>query len=195
MPIRLSQRPIGRRCAATRVSREPLTDSPLPSLDGFPARLIDIADDAPKAGGEKQTAKRAVQVLLDQQAGFHLPTARERDALLVAFAMRRQVLYGAAFDIVKLHKPVELIDPAAIAADLDALTIYEIKSTNKNRTREDFGGYFFDLTTAELLVAQSLGARYKFAFVNIITNTWIEMSLQEVFAKARKVYPKWAISF
>ena len=32
-----------------------------------------------------------------------------------------------------------------------------------------FGGYFFSLSTAELLVAQNLGNRYRFAFVNTRT--------------------------
>ena len=124
-----------------------------------------------------------------------MPSRAERDALLVGFAMRRKVLYGAAFDVVRTHAPVDLSDPAAIASALDALTVYEIKSTNKTRTREDLSGYFFDLTTAELLVAQSLGGHYKFAFVNTITESWIELTLNQVFARARRVYPKWAITF
>ena len=65
----------------------------------------------------------------------------------------------------------------------------------KSATKADFGGYFFDLTTAELLVAQSLGDRYRFAFVNTISKTWIDMSLNDIFARARKIYPKWAIMF
>jgi len=61
--------------------------------------------------------------------------------------------------------------------------------------KPDFGGYFFDLTTAELLVAQSLGKRYRFAFVNTLTQTWIDMSVNDIFARARRIYPKWAITF
>ena len=166
-----------------------------PQIPSLPPQLLDITDPAPKPGGEKQTAKRAINVLLEKGRGFHLPTARERDALLVAFAMKRQVLYGAAFDIVRVERDINLSNAETIAANLDAITIFEIKSTNKLRTRADFGEYFFDLTTAELLVAQSLNERYKFAFVNIISETWLELTLQEVFAKARKIYPKWAISF
>jgi hypothetical protein len=166
-----------------------------PSAPNIPPELVDLQAASPKAGGEKQTARRAVEILLEQKAGFHQPTARERDALLVAFAMKRRVIYGAAFDVIRMGRPVDLTDPAGIAENLDAITVYEIKSTNKLKTRADFGGYFFDLTTAELLVAQSLGAQYRFAFVNIISETWLEMTLQEVFAKARKIYPKWAVSF
>jgi hypothetical protein len=66
---------------------------------------------------------------------------------------------------------------------------------NKTATKADFGGCFFDLTTAELLVAQSLGNRYRFAFVNTLSRDWIDMTLKETFSRARKIYPKWAISF
>jgi hypothetical protein len=51
------------------------------------------------------------------------------------------------------------------------------------------------LTTAELLVAQSLGDRYRFAFVNTISHEWIDMALSDIISKTRKIYPKWAISF
>ena len=45
--------------------------------------------------------------------------------------MRRKVLYGAAFDIVRTAAPIDFSDPADIVANMDALTIYEIKSTNR----------------------------------------------------------------
>ena len=109
--------------------------------------------------------------------------------------MRRKVLYGAAFDVVRSENTVDLTDASAIAVNINSITAYEIKSSNKIATKADFGGYFFDLTTAELLVAQSLGDRYRFAFVNTLSGKWIEMNLNEIFSRARKIYPKWAISF
>jgi hypothetical protein len=77
--------------------------------------------------------------------------------------MRRKVLYGAAFDLVRTESDCDLTLPSTIAEQIDAITAYEIKSSNKAATKADFSGYFFDLTTAELLVAQSLGDRYRFA--------------------------------
>ena len=169
--------------------------SPDPVMTLLAHASADPTQPAPRTANEKQTAKRAVAILLSRGEGFHEPTRAERDALLVGFAMKRQVLYGAAFDLVRVSGEVDLSDAAAIAARLDQITVYEIKSTNKPSTRADFGGYFFDLTTAELLVGQSLGARYRFAFVNTLTDDWVEMSLPEIFGRARKIYPKWAIAF
>jgi len=170
----------------------PLEIPPLP-ISGAP--LVDALEKPPKTANEKQTAKLAIQILLDLKVGFHLPTRQERDALLVGFAMRRKVLYGAAFDVVRIENDVDLTAPSTVAAHIDAITAYEIKSSNKEATKADFGGYFFDLTTAELLVAQSLGDRYRFAFVNTLSRQWVDMTLNEIFGRARKIYPKWAISF
>ena len=164
------------------------------ALPAGAAPLVDALDAPPKTANEKQTAKLAIRVLLELDPTFKEPTRQERDALLVGFAMQRKVLYGAAFDVVRVSAKVNLTNSAAIAANLRSIRAYEIKSTNKTATKADFRGYFFDLTTAELLVAQSLGDRYRFAFVNTLSKTWIDMSLNDIFARARKIYPKWAIA-
>lgn len=69
-----------------------------------------------------------------------------------------------------------------------------IKSTKKHRG-EDFRGYFFGLTAAEVLVAQSLKDQFRFIFVNTVTGSFLELKLNEVFSKARGIYPTWSISF
>ena len=149
---------------------------------------------APKTGSQ-QTARRAVAILIGKQQGFHEPTATERSALLVGFAKRRKVLYGAAFDIVRMTGVIDLSDPDDIARNMARLTIFEIKSTNRPTIGPDLKNYFFALSTAELLVAQSLGEQFRFAFVNTVTGEHIEMSLREVFARARGIYPTWSIRF
>lgn len=95
-----------------------------------------------RTANEKQTAKRAAQILLAGGENFHLPTKQERNALLVGFAMKQRVLYGAAFDLVRCAIPINLTDAAAIADNLERVVVYEIKSTNKAKTRADFSGYF-----------------------------------------------------
>jgi hypothetical protein len=142
-----------------------------------------------------QTARRAIRILLDKKLGFHEPTRKERDALLVGFAMHRRVIYGAAFDVIRLAQPVDLVDPAAIAENINAISVYEIKSTNRQSLKADLNGYFFNITAAELLVAQSLGQQFRFAFVNTLTGEFQEMSLNEVFGRSRAMYPAWHIRF
>jgi hypothetical protein len=146
-------------------------------------------------GTSQQTARRAVALLLAKGLGFHEPTKAERRAISVGFAMRGRVIYGAAFDLVRLSAPVDLKDSAAVAEAGDAITIYEVKSTNRANVGPDFGGYFFSLSTAEFLVAQNLGPQFRLAFVNVTTGEHIERSLTEVFDHAKGIYPTWSIKF
>lgn len=148
----------------------------------------------PKWAGHK-TARKAVDLLVAKEMGFHNPTKVERDALLVGFAMKRKVLYGAAYDAVRLEAAIDLTDPQSIADNVSAITLCEIKSTSREAVGADLNGYFFNITAAELLTAQSLGKRYRFVFVNTLDGSHAEMSLAEVFARARGMYPAWHIRF
>jgi len=141
-----------------------------------------------------QTAKRAVQILLASKRGFVLPNAKQKRLLLVEFARRNLVLYGKAFDVVKVVGKVNLDDAAEVQRNLDRITVCEIKSTGRNLPA-DFKGYFFALTTAELLVAQSLKQRFKFIFVNTVAGKYMELTLQELLGMTRGIYPTWSIRF
>lgn len=156
--------------------------------------VLEMIAEPPLKEGVRKTAERAVQLLVSRGGGFKKPTPIQRRALGVGFALRDKVIYGKAFDLVRLSRPVDLSDPQAIASNLDAITIIEVKSTNRVLP-EDMRTYFFALTTAELLVAQSLGDHYRFAFVNTTTGYVLELSMPEVFARARKIYPTWSILF
>lgn len=144
---------------------------------------------------EKQTANKAVDVLLNKNEGFVNLTPSEKINLAIALMRKNMVIYGKAYDIVRCTKKINFSDQKEIENNLDSIIIYEIKSTNQKNMAPDFSKYFFDLTTAELLVAQSLKNHFKFIFVNIITQQYVEYSLTEVFAKAKGIYPKWAIRF
>jgi hypothetical protein len=141
-----------------------------------------------------QTAKSAAKVLLRSNSGFVVPTAKQKRLLLVEFARRNFVVYGKAFDIVKLVGTVNLDNAAEIERNLDKIVLCEIKSTGR-KLPEDFKGYFFALTTAELLVAQNLKQRFKFVLVNVATGTYLELTLRELFGRARGIYPTWSIMF
>lgn len=141
-----------------------------------------------------KTAKAAAAILVAKQAGFMIPTAKQRQNLLVAFAKRGKVVYGKAFDVVKVSASVELADLAEVEKHLEQIKVFEVKSTRKN-LKADFSGYFFALTAAEILVAQSLKKQFGFVLVNTGTHQHLEMTLSEIFARAKGIYPTWSICF
>ena len=140
------------------------------------------------------TAKKACIILVAKKGGFIVPTAKQKANLLVAFAKKGKVVYGRAFDIVKLSGSVDLSDLSDVERNLEKVVIYEIKSTKK-KLRSDFSSYFFALTGAEVLVAQSLKKQFRFVLVNTTTGDHIEMSLAEIFSRAKGIYPTWSICF
>ncbi len=142
----------------------------------------------------QKTAKKACAILVAKEAGFIVPTARQKANLLVAFAKGGKVVYGRAFDIVKLSTSVNLDNLADVEKNLKDLVVMEIKSTRK-KLKSDFSGFFFGLSGAEVLVAQSLKKQFRFAFVNTTTGEHIELTLAEMFAKAKGIYSTWSISF
>lgn len=75
------------------------------------------------------TAKKAAAILVAKAVGFQIPTARQKQNLLVAFAEKGKVVYGKAFDIVRVTGSVDLDDLADLEENLHWVTIFEIKST------------------------------------------------------------------
>ncbi|MCX6970580.1 MAG: hypothetical protein NTV93_10570 [Verrucomicrobia bacterium] len=140
------------------------------------------------------TAGKAALLLASKGLGYLVPTAKQKKNLVVAFAKRDMIVYGKAFDVVHLSEPVDLDSLAEIEANLRKVVVCEIKSTKKDVTA-DFKGYFFGLTAAEVLVAQSLKSQFRFIFVNTVSGAHLELQLNEVFARARGIYPTWSISF
>ena len=142
----------------------------------------------------QKTAKKAAAILVTKSSGFIIPTAKQKQNLLVAFAKKGKVVYGKAFDIVKLSAAVNLSDLTDIEKNIQMVTIFEIKSTKK-KLQSNFAGYFFALTAAEVLVAQSLKKQFKFVFVNTTTREYLEMDLADIFTRAKGIYPTWSVSF
>ena len=140
------------------------------------------------------SAKRAAEILVEQNLGFFVPSANQKRNLVVAFAKRGMIIYGKAFDAVRLSASVDLDSLEDVEKQLKAITLYEIKSTNK-KMGDRFDGYFFGITAAEVLVAQSLKGQFKFVFVNINTDNFMELTLNQVFGRAKGIYPTWSILF
>jgi hypothetical protein len=148
----------------------------------------------PVSGSNKQTAIKARTMLLQTDPEFKVPTPRQKRILLIEFARKGRVIYGQAFDLIKVPLVVDLDDPASVQTHLESISLIEVKSTNRSLP-PNFEGFFFSLSTAELLTAQSLGARYRFAFVNVVTGKHLELALPELFGRARSIYPTWSIRF
>ncbi len=139
------------------------------------------------------TARRAAQILIEKQLGFTLPTPKQKKNIVVAFVKRDMIVYGRAFDIIKLLAPVDLDDLSDVESKINKIQLFEIKSTNKDKINVSFRGYFFGLTAAEVLVAQSLKQQFRFVLVNTLTKHYVELSLSELFGRAKGIYPTWSI--
>ena len=100
------------------------------------------------------------------------------------------MIYGKAFDVVKLKTEGDLNNPCGI----DNIVLCEIKSTRKY-VDAHFNGHFFSISTAELLVAQSLDEHFQFVFVSTPSGEYCELSLEDVFKRTKKIYPTWSIQF
>lgn len=142
----------------------------------------------------KLTASAARDFLCRKDPQFRLLTKGQRQTLVVAFAKRGVVVYGQAFDLIHCDPAIDLDDPVAIEQAMDRIRLYEVKSTNRT-LKPGFADYFFSFSTAELLVAQSLGDNFRFAFINIVSGEFLDLSLREVFGRARGIYPSWSIKF
>lgn len=140
------------------------------------------------------TAGKAAQLLVAKKLGYLIPTAKQKKNLVVAFAKRDMIVYGKAFDVLRLSEPIDLDPLLAVESNLGKILLCEIKSTKKD-VSADFRGHFFGLTAAEVLVAQSLKSQFRFIFVNTVSGAFMELQLSEIFAKARGIYPTWSISF
>jgi hypothetical protein len=124
----------------------------------------------------------AGKILEEKGIGFFIPTPSQRLSLLTECVKRGYASYSSAFDILKITK--QGLKPANWnpQADFDAVQICEIKSTNRN-LGTDWSGYFFSLSTAELLIAQSLQDKFRFVFVNTTTKEHLELGLTDMFAR------------
>jgi hypothetical protein len=140
------------------------------------------------------TAGKAAQMLVKKKLGYLVPTAKQKKNLVIAFAKRDMIVYGKAFDVLRLSQSIDLDSLPEVEANLGEIIVCEIKSTKKD-VSADFRGHFFGLTAAEVLVAQSLKAQFRFIFVNTVSGAIMELQLSEIFAKARGIYPTWSISF
>lgn len=171
-----------------------MSSDPDPAIPVLAEAGVILPPAAFNADSGSATAKKAAQFLAEKNLGYVVPSARQKRNLVIACAKQDLIVYGKAFDVVRLTGEVDLNSSEDIEKKLTQILFCEIKST-KQKLPDDFRGYFFGLTAAEVLVAQSLKNQFRFIFVNTVTGSFLEMKLSEVFAKARGIYPTWSISF
>lgn len=124
------------------------------------------------------------------------PSNEERSAICIAFVRKGKPVYGKAFDLFQMAAQYPRSAAGIeMAIQHGELRLLEVKSTGRAKIDEEFSGYFFSLSTAELLVAQALGDLYQFAFYNTTTKTLKLHTLNEIYKKAKGVYPTWSIRF
>lgn len=140
------------------------------------------------------TAGKAARLVVSKNLGYLIPTAKQKKNVVVAFAKKDRIVYGKAFDVIRLTEPVDLDLFDEVEQNLNKILLCEIKSS-KQDFPADFRGCFFALTAAEVLVAQNLKDQYRFLLVNTVSGALLELKLNEVFARARGIYPTWSISF
>ena len=152
--------------------------------------------ESPSPNNSQQTATKATQIL-DKKPDFRILQKDQRKELVKAFISTGKVVYGRAFDVIRISGKeaggLVLDSEADFLKHIERITLYEVKSTRRDLD-EHFDGYFFGLTTAELLVAQTLGDQYRFMLVNTKTEAELDLSLQDLLARANKIYPVWNIS-
>jgi hypothetical protein len=173
----------------------------LEAIDDHVAPLVHGDVQPEDVEGVHRAAESAKSWLVETRAhlGYRL-LARPKDRLRIAqaFAAINKVVYGKAFDLIRVTDGSEInlesFEDVSGAVRAGRVVLVEVKSTSKSRGPH-FRGHFFSLSTAELLVAQSLGPKlYRFAFVNRHTDEVYEVSLEQVYARARAIYPVWSIS-
>lgn len=140
-----------------------------------------------------KTESSARDILCRGDARYLIPTRAQRKALMIGFAHCGKSLPLSGYDAVRLDAAVDLDDPDDIARNNDAIVIIEIKSTNQAKVGADLAGYFFNITAAELQNAQGLKDQFRFVFLNTVRGDWEELSIGEVLARAKAIYPAYHI--
>ena len=165
-------------------------DLPVPDLDVSATASFTPPNATARLFATERSAKR---ILCEGDCRYRIPTPAQRQALLVGFAMCGKPLIGKAYDAVRLEADVDLDSAEDIASKNASIVVVEIKSTNRSGVGPDLSGYFFNITASELTIAQTLKDQFRFVFLNIIRGDWIELTLGEVLARAKAMYPAFHI--
>lgn len=110
--------------------------------------------------------------------------------------------YGIqTFDAIMTPMPLEPVTVANIDKAMDDLTLVEMKTTKKPIRNAALNGFFFGATAREYEMANTLGDRYKWAFVVINEENdygrmfFVLLSLDEVESRTRSKRVQYQVNF
>ena len=169
----------------------PLTESIEPAI---PTASVTLDEETQRSN--QATARRAKQILIEKTIGYRDVNEEERATPAQAFAAAGYVIYGKAFDLIRISgTAVDLSDLPAVreAVRKHQIVLIEVKATSVKARGDDFRGHFFSMSTAELLVAQSLRELFRFVFVHTASGAHHEVTLRDVMRRAGAIYPTWSI--
>lgn len=133
-------------------------------------------------------------ILADQSRYIPRPKGLPAKNLLAALREAGQTIKLSSFDAIALPPgvTVDLTNMDSIRQRLPSMDFIEIKTANQTRVKEDFTGFFFAFTEAELLAAEILGERHKVLLVNKATGGMLLTSVAEILARSKS--QNWQVS-
>lgn len=108
-----------------------------------------------------RTEKAALDYVIAADDRFWVSAARSRRHLLEVLGLPKS--FSRAFDLVLVDGYVGS-EPDLAVADVDSITLVELKTTQKYLP-DSPKGFFFGATQNEFNLASALGDRYRFCFV------------------------------
>jgi hypothetical protein len=129
-----------------------------------------------------------------EQGWIPRPKGGQMKLLLALLREAGVNLKPSSFDAIALPigMDVDFGSEASIRAALPAMTFIEIKTASQPRVTEDFSGFFFALTEAEIAAASALGNRHRVALYNRQTGSLRLTSVDEIVKRAKSM--TWQLS-
>lgn len=122
------------------------------------------------------------------------PKGQAMKNLLTVLGELGTPLKPSSFDAIALPpgSVVDFLDLESLRQLVPKMVFIEIKSSNQERVKEDFSGFFFSLTEKEIEAAEMLGERHIVALFNRRTGAVMLTSVGGIFRRTRST--NWQVS-
>ena len=122
------------------------------------------------------------------------PKGNELKILLAALKGSGIEIKRSSFDAIS-HPNADKINfnnQSEVEAAVNDMVFIEIKTSNQERVKEDFTGFFFALTESEIAASEALQNRHKVALFNKRTGLIQITTVAEIIARAKST--NWQVS-